>query len=194
MLTQIRSEPATDGALLKPVRKLEETQRNGRSFERLVVYYAISTTFTRILDVIYLRCYFLWSLVPDLHVVLLIFTVISRRWSTFCWRGNRNLEKLGKFPQALQILRVRAGLQVQVRTTSKSKQASPCWTGWGITWHSVKTTSGRMHSSFHLHAGSPSISQGQWHLLQKCFFFYFPLQWMSQGGLPLILVTLLRIP
>lgn len=37
MLTQVPSEPATDGALLKPVRKLEETQRNGSSFERLVV-------------------------------------------------------------------------------------------------------------------------------------------------------------
>lgn len=79
MLTQVPSEPATDGALLKPMRKLEETQRNGRSFERLVVYHAVSTTFTRTPDAIYLRYYFLWSLVPDLHVVLLIFTVISRR-------------------------------------------------------------------------------------------------------------------
>ena len=74
MFTQVPSEPATDGSLLIPVRKLKETQRNGRSFERLVVYYAISTTFTRTLDVIYLRCYFVWGLAPDLHVVPLIFS------------------------------------------------------------------------------------------------------------------------
>ena len=68
-----------DGSLLIPVRKREETQRSRGSFESLVMYYVTSRTFIMTRDVIHLRCYSVWGLVPGLHVASLILTVMNRR-------------------------------------------------------------------------------------------------------------------
>ena len=61
-----------DGSLSLPVRKREETQRSRSSLERLVMCYVTSRTFMITLDVIHLRGYSVWGLVPGLHVASLI--------------------------------------------------------------------------------------------------------------------------
>ena len=188
---------ATDGRVL--IKTPEKTWRNTKKqkasfFGRLVMCYVTSRTFMIALDVTHLRCRSAWGFMPGLHVASLILTVLGRRWSPFCRRGNRNPEKLGKFPQALQVLRARTETQAQVCTASKPKWAPPRWVGCGLIRYSLKTALNRIPSSFFLRSDPPASLSIQGIYFKTVSYSVSPQQRMSQGDLLLVLIWVLRIP